>query len=343
MTDLIAEPSLDSILPAAALCRFREGACCWFIIAAVGGIDAVWLWRDGIAVANKPFARLVLLAAYFAAIAWLLCQWRPNLVKLAAARVFAGAAQVLSLVIVIAPLSYLIDDLHMSLADPWLRAVDAALGFDWPGYADFILRHPLATRILANAYSSMELQILVILTVCCAGAARCETEFLQNYALTMLLCVVIGGLLPALGEPSPFQQLVHAEFLRVRSGDWKVLDYGSIEGIVAFPSFHTAFAIIAVYSVRRCGPALLVIGFVNLLLVASIPICGGHYLTDMIGGAAVAIVSITVVRAAERWRRKPVAMEAPASSCRSAACLFDASDRAVRAGSPRTNEPVTGG
>jgi membrane-associated phospholipid phosphatase len=61
---------------------------------------------------------------------------------------------------------------------------------------------------------------------------------------------------------------------------------------VAFPSFHTAFAIICVYTVRHSLPALFGVGALNVLMLLSIPTFGGHYLTDMIGGGVVAFASI---------------------------------------------------
>ena len=300
MTELITETRADATSLGPTFGSLRQSTRCWVVILAVGAIDVIWLRGSEIALAGKPFARLLLLVAYFSGVSWLFTKGRPTYVKSAAARVCAGAAQVLGLLMVVAPFSYLIDSLRMPLVDRPLRAVDAALGFSWEDYTQFILRHRGITSILAYAYSSIEIQILVILTICCADAIPREIEFLQNYALTMIICVVIGGLLPALGEPSPFQILVHTEFARVRTGHWHVLDYSTAQGIVAFPSFHTAFAVVALYSVRHCAPALLGMVVVNLLLIVSVPTFGGHYLSDMIGGAGVAVVSIM---ATKRLRR----------------------------------------
>ena len=123
-----------------------------------------------------------------------------------------------------------------------------------------------------------------------------ENEFVQNYVLSMIICVIIGGMLPAVGESNNLLSTFPAEFEKVRSGNWHILDYSAMQGLVAFPSFHTAFAIIAVYTVRHSLPALFGIGVVNLLMLISIPTFGGHYLADMIGGAIVAVVSIFTFR-----------------------------------------------
>jgi hypothetical protein len=192
---------------------------------------------------------------------------------------------------VIAPLSYLIESLHMPLIDDPLRAIDASLGFNWQNLTNFILDHTAISLVLAVAYSSIFWQTVIVLTICSVGTRPRESEFVQYYALSAIICVVVGGMLPAFGEPAPLSTFP-MEFARVRSGYWEVLDYSAMQGLVAFPSFHTAFAIMCVYTVRHSLPALFGVGALNLLMLLSIPTFGGHYLTDMIGGAVVAFASI---------------------------------------------------
>jgi hypothetical protein len=237
----------------------------------------------------------------FAGTARLLRQGRPNFVKLSAARVFEPLAQISALMMVVGPLSYLIESLRMPLVDRSLRTIDAALGFNWRSLTDFILSNRAITQILGHAYLSIPWQLVVILTICSVGANPRESEFAKNYVLSIIICVVIGGMLPALGEPSPLQAVFRAQFAEVRSGHWQVLDYRAMQGLVAFPSFHTAFPIIAVYAVRHSLLAVLGVGVVNLLMLLSIPTFGGHYLTDMIGGAVVAIASILCTSPLGNW------------------------------------------
>jgi PAP2 superfamily len=295
MTDFTTEIATTTTSTTSTADFFRTASCCWAVVAIISAVDVIWLWRDGISIASKPFIHFTMIVVYFAAIAWLLRKGRPTFVKSAAARVCGATAQVFALVMVVAPFSYLLDSLRLPLIDHSLHTIDDALGFNWKNYSNFIFKRPPIARILADVYSSMELQILVILLICCAGKLRREIEFLQNYALTMILCVVIGGVFPALGEPSPLWAVEPAEFALARSGHWQILDYSAIQGLVAFPSFHTAFAIVVIYAVRHNLPALFCVGVFNLLLLVSVPTFGGHYLTDMIGGALVALASILTV------------------------------------------------
>ena len=75
-----------------------------------------------------------------------------------------------------------------------------------------------------------------------------------------------------------------------------------IEGLVTFPSFHTAAGVLfawALWSTRWLRwPGLIV----NVLMIASVPIIGAHYLVDVFGGVVVAIASLYLAR---RWMDAP--------------------------------------
>jgi len=71
-------------------------------------------------------------------------------------------------------------------------------------------------------------------------------------------------------------------------------------GIVEFPSFHTASAVLLTWGFWAMRPARFVTVPLNLaVLFASVPI-GGHYLPDIMGGIIVAMLGIAAMRV---WRR----------------------------------------
>jgi len=84
--------------------------------------------HDSIKIVGESMIRLALLVAVLAGFSWLLRQGHPNVVKISIARFFSPMAQIFALMLVIAPLSYLIERLHMPLIDDSLETIDAALG-----------------------------------------------------------------------------------------------------------------------------------------------------------------------------------------------------------------------
>ena len=203
---------------------------------------------------------------------------------------------------VIGPLSYLVISLNMPLIDAPLRQIDSAFAFNWAAQRNFIMIYPVIMKILNISYTSIYWQMFVIVGICSTHSLPREKEFVRNYALCLTVCIVIGGILPALGPPSLFWPVEPAEFEAIRSGGWHLFDYRTMQGLIAFPSIHAAFSILAVYAVRHSLPGLIGLGMLNVFMLASTPIIGGHYLIDVIGGGIIAGASILCVRKFNRWR-----------------------------------------
>ncbi len=76
----------------------------------------------------------------------------------------------------------------------------------------------------------------------------------------------------------------------------RVLEIGQLTGIVTFPSFHAAGAILylwALWAIKWMRAIALVC---NVLLLLSTPIDGGHYFIDVVAGVSLAVLSILAVR-----------------------------------------------
>ena len=140
-------------------------------------------------------------------------------------------------------------------------------------------------------------------------------EFTWILLVSMSIMVVVSTFTPAIGKVgqlgSGYVDAIHA----IRSGAWRVFTYARAEGIVTFPSYHAALAIIFVYISTRPDLRVVAIPFalLNFLMLLSIPPIGGHYLVDLLGGAAVALVSIMTVRVAQTATRGAAGLHAPMS------------------------------
>ena len=71
--------------------------------------------------------------------------------------------------------------------------------------------------------------------------------------------------------------------------------------MVSFPSFHTTMALILIWAFRGTSLIGWLITGLNLAMLCAVPYFGGHYLVDMIAGAAVMLLSLTVIRSAPAW------------------------------------------
>jgi hypothetical protein len=173
--------------------------------------------------------------------------------------------------------------------DTGLAALDAALGFDWPSWLR--LTRPV-TPVLDLAYVSLFPQgAASVVLFALVGRSRRTAEMLAVGLVAALLTTAIAAVFPAEGAAVHFGLLDRARASLIPDLA------GLRDGIVTFPSFHTALGVIFAYAhrgIRWVSPASLAL---NTLLVISVPSVGSHYLVDVIAGIAVATAAIVTVRA----------------------------------------------
>ena len=194
-----------------------------------------------------------------------------------------------------AELTYLATAVNFPLQDQAFRSWDQAMGFDWMGWARFVLAHPFLKAVQDAAYSScfwQPLGAIVILAVW--GPKGRNGEFLTSVMIGLLLTIAVYMVLPSIG-PADSQgikatgQIVET----LRSGFKGPYTY---VGIIAFPSFHTVMAILFTVVHRGNRWAFAGFGLLNLVMLSAVPFQGDHYLCDMIVGAAIAGIAFVAAR-----------------------------------------------
>lgn len=95
----------------------------------------------------------------------------------------------------------------------------------------------------------------------------------------------------------------------MRSGVLRHLKLFELAGVVSFPSFHAASAVLylwALWPVRVIG---IVAAAMNVLMIASTPVIGAHYVIDVIAGVLLAVICIAAAKYATAFldSRAPVA------------------------------------
>ncbi len=215
-------------------------------------------------------------------------------------------AQLTAFTIVAELLSYALASAGGPLWDARLYAADRSLGLDWRAYLGFVDARPWLGTAFHLAYLSLFPQIvLTVLGLGLAGKARALQAFAAALMLSCLVCLIVSALMPAFANfvylgltPADFPNLrpaasfVHVAALEgLRSGAITALSLRDSQGIITFPSFHAALAVIFALSVRRVrGVRWLSLGL-NALVVLATPIDGGHYFVDVLAGVAIALAA----------------------------------------------------
>jgi hypothetical protein len=194
--------------------------------------------------------------------------------------------------------TYVVATLRMPLWDAQLTALDAAMGFDWTGAVHFIVAHPYLRMPLAIVYETMLPQIIgSILFFAHTCRSDRNREFLWIGMVSLLITTAVSGVIPALGPCLPGHP---ADFTRVlvaiREGTQTNFALDNMKGIITMPSYHTVIALVLMYVHRPPARSFPAAAMLNLLMLLSVPWSGHHFLSDMLAGAVVTVVSVYVVR-----------------------------------------------
>jgi membrane-associated phospholipid phosphatase len=174
------------------------------------------------------------------------------------------------------------------------------------------MRQPFLMLLLNYAYASLAYQVPLFLAVAfLLGYARAGSEFVLAWSITLSVCVAIFPFVPALGGYLHYQ-LEHTQFPEIRilaswlfvppfhalrDGSMTTVELSALDGIVTFPSFHVAAAVLLAWAGANLPLLRYPMIVLNILmLLSAIPI-GGHYLIDVIAGCLVAVGSIIAARA----------------------------------------------
>lgn len=231
-------------------------------------------------------------------------------------------------------LSYAGQWLAAPLQDDWFASFDAALGFDWNAHLAFVAHRPVLAQTLTWAYFSCPAQLFVLVCVLSVFDRSALVRFMALYATTALATICIASAFPALGAvahhappaallssmPDPLSGRWHmADLIALRQGAFREISPHALEGIISFPSFHTALGVLFIHAFARAPRMLAPAILLNGAMILSTISVGGHYFADVIAGAVLAGVSIVAFQAWQtRALRLPRPESAPAPALRDA-------------------------
>lgn len=215
-------------------------------------------------------------------------------------------------------LNHLVMTTALPFQDDALAWADRMIGFDWLAVFNIIAERPWLIAVLNSVYYSLTpLSVVAMVLLIAMGQIEKAALFLESFLVVAVLCIVIGLAFPALGtfvhfglqlqdypnfETAPGTFFVSA-LHKVRMPEGEILlDPMSLAGLAAFPSLHTAAAVVlglAFRQTRLAKPAAVYAG----LIIAATPVFGGHYAVDLLAGALLAVVVFFAVAKVQKSKR----------------------------------------
>lgn len=229
-----------------------------------------------------------------------------------------STAQIILVSALAGPLSYVVNALEWPLQDQALLRIDRAFGLDPQWIAAFVNHNSWLVRIMDIGYDFIKWPLLAIPIILTMTLRLVRLQhFVLSLSIALVGTIVISALIPAIGTyyglgvlPAEAFPLVdssnYAMQLRdieaLRDGSLRQLELYKLAGIVSFPSFHTASAILYIWALWPVRNLRWIAIIVNSWMIVATPVVGAHYIIDIIGGIGVAIGSILLAKhIAQLW------------------------------------------
>jgi len=285
----------------------RNSRFLWCGTAALFVASTVGLFWAGLSVDVLSNPAFLAVGAGYAAVAFLYSRFRSS-ERLAMA--LTAVAQLILMMLFGILLSYAVTTIDLPYRDAEFLALDRWLGFDRTGYVGFFTDQPWKTRATDLVYFAMlpQLAIVPLLLIVTDRIERLQ-QFVASYCIALVVTVAIFALVPAVGAfvyfdltPAQYAALPREVYTPartldlLRSGAFKTISLNNLEGLVAFPSFHTIASILYAWALRPITLLRWPFLLLNIGVILTTPIGGAHYVVDLLAGLAVAVISIAASR-----------------------------------------------
>ncbi len=204
---------------------------------------------------------------------------------------------------------YIMSASPRELYDKEILSIDRWLGMDVVYVLSWVNQHPYVNEILQASYLSYwQLPVVVVLLIMCKKPIAAYKVILC-LIIASTICSVISYFFPAVA-PFNFLNLNASDYpnvnmisgyhhlpdyLGMRNGTLKSLELMQLKGVITFPSTHASIAVIMLWGFWHVDWLRWPLLLFNLIALVSIPITGGHYLTDAVFGIIIAVISILLV------------------------------------------------
>jgi len=184
--------------------------------------------------------------------------------------------------------------------DSFLAKLDQAMGVDTPALMAWTAQHVYIHKILLTVYNFLYVEIVAIPLILPFFK---NSKSVNTFFMTMLIAFLIGTTIyyffptaaPASVFKSPYfmpsEHATYIKFYKVHHGQEVTSGDG---GLIAFPSFHVAWAVILTYATYSKKWLFVLLLIINFLLIISTVLLGFHYLIDVFGGIILAGLAIFI-------------------------------------------------
>ncbi len=300
----------------------------WIPIGALGGALLLAIARTDFLLEPVAFGLAAAVALGLALIVYAHALVRADAADPKLVFWLGTTAQVILVTAIVGPLSYVANALDWPLQDHALLLIDRAMGLNPEPIAAFVNDHRWLAKCLETGYGFIKWPLLGVPIILAMTLRLIRLQqFVLALNIALAVTIVISVFVPAIGtfyglNLSPAENFpalnssVYAAQLRdilsLRDGSLRQLELFRLAGIVSFPSFHAASAVLYMWALWPVWGFRSAAIAINGLMIAATPVVGAHYVIDVIAGVALAAGSILLTKHLFRIYAARNAMDAKA-------------------------------
>lgn len=186
------------------------------------------------------------------------------------------------------------------LIDHALAKADMLMGFHSLKVLNWTYAHPHVKHFLSLMYDMVGYQLFVIPLMLAFWLDKKAVEiFLLSIIASYLIGTTIYYFFPTAGLTAVFSSPhflpgEHETFKKFYDVHHHIPFSFTGGGMIAFPSFHVAWAVLLTYACRHKKWILYPLIVVNIAIIVSTFMLGWHYLIDVFGGLLLAVIAIVI-------------------------------------------------
>ncbi len=273
----------------------------WAFIIGIGLADLILSSLNGISL-SEPARNTKIFVAIFAI--WPLAAVLTRVTSIGAGLevIAENITKFVFVTLAALTLSYFLAANPAPLNDELMVKVDAFFGFSWPDFFEWVLDHKPIGVVLAYLYVTLLPQAVLVLLFLGAIYPRRPNRFITAYLVSAAMTLFLFSLFPVAG---PFVYFHHLDmpgalyvqhYMQMRDHARSAIPMGDLRGIISFPSFHVSSVVIITYFLRGLPGVFPLAIVVNIGVSIGAVYVGGHYLSDVLAGLVIGLITIGFIR-----------------------------------------------
>lgn len=284
----------------------------WWLLLPMSVADILWMLATGLRFDPQSYAQDLAYIGLCGLVGWYYRFLRGDYYIWMLTQI---VQQILCLKIVGFIFTYVTSTANFPYAEEAMARADGWLGFDWAGYVHWVEARGWLLWGLNDCYASLDAQLgLMLAALFLSGRLWRLQQVVFASAVALVVATLCAMCLPVQNAyvhyafPPDAHHLLVGLMHRLHAHESMILEalrhhtFDLLKndkdpgGLINFPSYHTVMGLLFLYAFWPLRWLRFLAIMLNLGLILSTPVIGGHYIVDVVAGGLVGMASLMLAR-----------------------------------------------